>query len=174
MQIKTHGLFMKSGPTLANLQGQFDGTCWCWHLKRNVSISPALLATLFAGLSLLTLTIGSAFYWVGASLILPFSVIEVAALLTAYFYNAIHANDYEKLLVSESTIQIERKIGFHTSQIELLRSMTRVDQTLHPNKLIELRHGKHSTFFGRFVHANLRPELAQHISSRLMSRFQPH
>ena len=165
---------MKTDPTFANLQGQFDGTCWCWHLKRNVSISPKLLAMLFAGLSLLTLSIGCFFYWVGASLILPFAVIEVAALLMAYFYNAIHANDYEKLLVSESTIQIERKIGFHTSQVELLRSMTRVDQSLGHNKLIQLRHGKQSTFFGRFVHANLRPELAQHISNRLMSRFQSH
>lgn len=128
---------------------------------------------LFAGLGLVTLFIGGAFYWVGASLILPFSLIEVAALLMAYFYNAIHANDYEKLLVSESTIQIERKIGFHTSQVQLLRSMTRVDHSLEKNDLIQLRHGKQSMFFGRFVHANLRPELAQHISNRLMSRFHP-
>jgi uncharacterized membrane protein len=156
-----------------NVQGHFDGTCWCWHLKRNVSISPALLAMLFGGLSLVTLSIGSAFYWAGASLILPFSMIEVAALLVAYFYNAVHANDYEKLVLTDSTIEIESKIGFNLRQVQLLRSMTRIDPEVHKNELIQIRQGTQSTFFGRFVHANLRPALAQKISERLMSRFNP-
>jgi uncharacterized membrane protein len=162
---------MPQSSTLANLQGHNDGAGWCWHLKRNVSISPAMLAMLFGGLGLVTLIIGSAFYWVGASLILPFSIVEVVALLVAYFYNAVHANDYERLTLTDSTIEIESKIGFHTRQVQLLRSMTRVDSEVHKNQLIQLRQGKQTTFFGQFVHANLRPELAQQISHRLLARF---
>jgi uncharacterized membrane protein len=100
-------------------------------------------------------------------------MIEVAALLVAYFYNAVHANDYEKLVLTDSTIEIESKIGFNTRQVQLLRSMTRIDPEVHKNELIQIRQGTQSTFFGRFVHANLRPALAQKISERLMSRFNP-
>ena len=162
---------MSLSSTLANIQGQSQGSDWCWHLKRNVSMGPAQFARLLAGLSLITLLIGSAFYWVGASFILPFSIIEVAALLIAFFYHAIHANDYEKLVLSEGTIHIESKIGFKTTQVVLVRSLTRVDKELHKNALIQLRQGQQATFFGRFVHANLRPLLAQKISDRMLAPF---
>lgn len=161
--------FMTDRTLNSNLEGHFDGVCWCWHLKRNVSIGPSQMAWLLIGLALLTLFIGTAFFWVGASLILPFSILEVAALLIAYLYNAIHANDYEKLLLTEGFVQIESKFGLTTRQVQLVRSMTRVDRELHRNALIQLRQGHQSTFFGRYVHANLRPLLAQQISKRMLS-----
>jgi uncharacterized membrane protein len=104
---------------------------------------------------------------VGASLVLPFTLLEIAALLIAYFYNAIHANDYEKLIVDGNVIQIERKVGFKFTQTQLVKSMTRVDTLSHMNELVHLRQGKKNTYFGNFVHANLRPLLAKKISERL-------
>jgi len=92
-------------------------------------------------------------------------------LLIAYFYNAIHANDYEKLILQDGVVKIERKTGFKTSQVQLVRSLTRVDLELQKNALIQIRQGNQSTFFGRFVHANLRPELAQQISNRIFPSF---
>ena len=79
--------------------GSFDGTSWSWHLKRNISISPAQMALIFTVLGLISLAIGAGFYMMGASLVLPFSLLEIAVLLIAYFYNAVHANDYEKLVM---------------------------------------------------------------------------
>jgi len=154
-----------------NIQGSFDGSVWCWHLKRNISIAPSHLALIFVGLGLVSLAIGTGFYLLGASLVLPFSLVEIAALLIAYFYNAIHANDYEKLILQEGMVRIERKIGFKTSEVQLERSLTRVDKELHTNKLIQIRQGKQATFFGRFVHANLRPQLAQQISDRIFPAY---
>ncbi len=162
---------MENGNSSANIFGTYDDACWRWHLKRNISISPVKLALIFAGIGFISLLIGLVFFWLGASLILPFSIVEIAALLIAYVYNAIHANDYEKLILSRELVQIERKIGLKLHQAQLVRSMTRVDKTKLTNELIEIRQGKQLTYFGQFVHVNLRLSLAEQISARLLPQF---
>lgn len=150
-----------------NMMGINQGATWVWHLKRNISIAPSAMAFIFMGLGFVSLLIGFGFYLAGATLILPFSLLEITALLLAYFYNAVHANDFEKLTVEGNAIKIESKIGFKVTELQLVRSLTRVDTKLHLNGLIQLRQGKTDTFFGRFVHANLRPLLAKKIAERL-------
>ena len=149
------------------ISGKLDGTGWVWHLKRNISMAPSHLAFIFMGLGAVSLRIGFGFYWMGASLVLPFCLVEIAALVMAYFYNAIHANDYEKLTVDGNVITLERKVGFKTHQVQLVKSLTRVDTVSHLNEIVELRQGSQNTYFGKFVHANLRPQLARKISERL-------
>ena len=144
-----------------------QGASWVWHLKRNISIAPSTMAFIFMGLGFVSLLIGFGFYLAGATLILPFSLLEITALLLAYFYNAVHANDFEKLTVEGNAIKIESKIGFKVAEVQLVRSLTRVDTKIHLNGMIQLRQGKTDTFFGRFVHANLRPLLAKKIAERL-------
>jgi len=160
---------MMSGNNSEHILGSFDGSSWHWHNKRNISISPAQLAIIFAMLGLVSLIIGAVFYWYGASLILPFSVLEIAALLIAYVHNAIHANDYEKLTLTSDAVLIESKIGLKLQQVQWLRSMTRVDKTRLQNQLIELRQGNQLAYFGQFVHLNLRLLLAKQISERMIS-----
>lgn len=158
---------MKDALVSDNILGRHDGACWVWHLKRNISIAPQTLACIFLALAFVSVLIGIVFYLAGATLILPFSLLEISALLIAYFYNAIHANDYEKLIVAGNLIQVESKIGLKLNQIQLVRSMTRVDTLSHLNELILLKQGLKGTYFGRYVHANLRPMLAQKIAERL-------
>ena len=154
-------------PVSEKILGQSHGAAWVWHLKRNISISPATMAWIFIGLGSVSLFIGAGFYVAGATLVLPFSIVEIAVLLIAYFYNAIHANDYEKLTVEGNSVKIESKVGLKISQMQLIRSMTRVDTLSHLNEIIHVRQGPVHTFFGKFVHANLRPLLAQKIADRL-------
>ena len=160
---------MKTSPIPQAVLGNYDGSSWSWHLKRNISISPSQLALIFGALGLVSLIIGFAFYWVGASLILPFSLVEIAVLLVAYIYNAIHANDYETLTLNGNVIQVESKIGLKLNHMQFVSSLTRVDTLDHMNQLIQLKQGKKDTYFGRYVHSNLRPLLAKQISSRLLS-----
>ena len=160
---------MKTSHIPQAVLGNYDGSSWSWHLKRNISISPSQLALIFGALGLVSLIIGFAFYWVGASLILPFSLVEIAVLLVAYIYNAIHANDYETLTLNGNVIQVESKIGLKLNHMQFVSSLTRVDTLDHMNQLIQLKQGQKDTYFGRYVHANLRPLLAKQISSRLLS-----
>jgi len=150
-----------------SILGRHDGSRWVWHLKRNISIAPSDLAFIFLGLCVLSLLIGFGFYWMGASLVLPFCVVEISALFIAYFYNAVHANDYEKLVLDGNVITIEWKFGFKIDQVQLVRSMTRLDTSSQQDAMLQLRQGTKNTYFGKFVHANLRPLLAQKISERL-------
>ena len=154
-------------PVSENILGQSHGSAWVWHLKRNISISPATMAWIFIGLGFVSLLIGAGFYVAGATLILPFSLVEIAVLMFAYVYNAIHANDYEKLTVEGNSVRIESKVGLKISQMQLVRSLTRVDTVRHLNEIIQLRQGSSHTLFGKFVHANLRPLLAKKIADRL-------
>ncbi len=162
-------LFLKKidAPVSENILGQSHGSAWVWHLKRNISISPATMAWIFIGLGFVSLLIGAGFYVAGATLILPFSLVEIAVLMFAYVYNAIHANDYEKLTVEGNSVRIESKVGLKISQMQLVRSLTRVDTVRHLNEIIQLRQGSSHTLFGKFVHANLRPLLAKKIADRL-------
>lgn len=148
------------------ISGKQDGTSWVWHLKRNISIAPSHMAFIFISIGAFSLLIGVVFYLLGASLVLPFSILEVTVLLIAYFYNAIHATDYEKLTVDENVIKIESQFGFK-KQVQLVRSLTRIDTLSHQNEIVQLRQGLNYVFFGKFVHANLRPILAIKISERL-------
>ena len=169
-KVKTLNQCKMNNPDMTSLiLGSFDGTSWSWHLKRNISISPSQLALIFGALGFVSLLIGVGFYWAGASLILPFSLFEIVALLVAYFYNAIHANDYETLTLNGNVIQIESKIGLKLNHMQFVSSLTRVDTLDHMNQLIQLKQGQKDTYFGRYVHANLRPLLAKQISSRLLS-----
>ncbi len=158
---------MNNNPISENILGQNQGSSWVWLLKRNISIAPLTLAFIFMGLGLFSLFIGFMFYLAGATLILPFSFVEIAALLIAYFYNAVHANDYEKLTVEGNHIKIESKVGSKLTQIQFVRSLTRVDTLSHMNEIIQLRQGQKNTCFGKYVHANLRPLLARKISERI-------
>ena len=58
------------------------------HRKRNCSISPAALATVFALLALATLAIGVGFAAFGAWLILPFAGLETLLLAGAFLATA--------------------------------------------------------------------------------------
>jgi hypothetical protein len=69
--------------------------------------------------------------------------------------------------VDGNSLKIESKIGLKTSQMQLVRSLTRVDTLSHLNEMIQLRQGSTHTFFGKFVHANSRPLLAKKIADRL-------
>jgi len=164
-----HPSFLKriDAPVNENILGQSQGAAWVWHLKRNISISPVTMAWIFIGLGIVSLLIGAGFYWIGATLVLPFSLVEIAVLLIAYIYNAIHANDYEKLTVEGNSLKIESKVGLKTSEMQFVRSLTRVDTLSHLNEMIQLRQGSFQVVFGRFVHANVRPLLAKKIAARL-------
>ena len=150
-----------------NILGQSHGSAWVWHLKRNISISPVTMAWIFIGLGFVSLLIGAGFYWLGATLVLPFSLVEIAVLVIAYIYNAIHANDYEKLTVEGNSLKIESKVGLKTSEMQFVRSLTRVETLSDLNEMIQLRQGSIQAVFGKFVHANLRPLLAKKIADRL-------
>ncbi len=139
-----------------------------FYLKRNCSISPTLLAIIFILLGLISLLIGIIFYFFGATLILPFSFLEVFALVAAYFYNALHANDYERLRVDSKNVYFESKFGLKYREENFLKSLARILPSDH-HHLINLSQGQRNIHFGKHIHTRLRSLLEIEIKQALQS-----
>jgi len=137
-----------------------------FYLKRNCSISPTQLAIIFIFLGIISIFIGVIFYSFGATLILPFSFLEVFALVAAYFYNALHANDYEYLRVDSKNVYFQSKFGFKYFEENFLKSLTRVLPSSH-NNLINLTQGQKNINFGKNIHTRLRSFLEIEIRRAL-------
>jgi uncharacterized membrane protein len=139
-----------------------------FYLKRNCSISPALLAIIFIFLGFISILIGIIFYFFGATLILPFSFLEVLALVAAYFYNALHANDFERLSVDSKSIYFESKVGLKYREENFLKSLARILPSDHHN-LIHLSQGQRNIHFGKHIHTRYRSLLEIEIKRALNS-----
>lgn len=137
-------------------------------LKRNISISPTHLAFIFIFLGSISILIGVVFYLLGAPTILPFSFLEVFALVAAYFYNALHANDYERLKVDSENVYFESKFGLRYREENFLKSLARILPSDH-NNLIKLSQGQRNIHFGKNIHTSLRSLLEVEIKQALKS-----
>jgi len=120
------------------------------------------LAIIFLLLGMVSVGIGVIFYSLGATLILPFSFVEVFALVVAYFYNALHANDYERLRIDGKNVYFESKYGRTYREENFLKSLTRIMPSDNTH-LINLSQGKKNIYFGKNIHARLRPSLEREI-----------
>ena len=96
-------------------------------LKRNVSISPAGLACVFAALGIAALAIGTGFALVGAWLILPFAGLEVLLLGAAFLLQARHASDYERIVLDRGRLAIEVAQAERVARYELDARAVRVE-----------------------------------------------
>ena len=137
-------------------------------LKRNCSISPKQLAVIFIVLGLISIFVGTFFYSLGATLILPFSCLEVLALTAAYFYNAVHANDYERLIVGSQHVYFKSKLGHKFSEETFLKSLARILPSDHFD-LIKLSQGRRNIHFGKNIHSRLIPALELEVRQALRS-----
>jgi uncharacterized membrane protein len=76
-------------------------------LKRNCATSPAGLAGMFALLGAVSIGIGVGFAAVGAWLVLPFAGAVALALGVAFFAQARHAADYERIELASGRLTVE-------------------------------------------------------------------
>jgi uncharacterized membrane protein len=140
---------------------------WEWMLKRNCSISPYQLAGIFLFLAFVSLVIGLGFYFMGATLILPYSCLEIVILFTAFFYYAKHANDYERLVLKPNVIMFENKAGHLFKSVQLNRAFAKIELPSHQKDLILITQGAQKFHFGSHIHSNLRSHLGREIMLKL-------
>ena len=96
-------------------------------LKRNCSISPSGLACVFIALAVAVLAIGTGFAFAGAWLILPFAGLEVLLLGGAFFLQARHAADYERIALERGRLSVEMAQGARLARYELDARRVRVE-----------------------------------------------
>ena len=138
-----------------------------WFLRRNCSVSPMQLAWIYASLCLFSLTIAAFFWLQGASLVLPFAVLELFAVGCAFLVYARHATDGEKIVLQEGQLLVELESGGKVQKAQFQRDWVRVEPRKDDQSLIEVYGQGRSISVGRYIRPELRPLLAREIRQAL-------
>jgi uncharacterized membrane protein len=138
-----------------------------WFLKRNCSVTPGQLGWLYASLCVVSLAIGTFFWFQGAVLILPFAWVELAAVGLAFLAYARHAADGEHILLQGGRLVVELENAGRMERAEFNRDWVRVEPSVGDRSLIELSGQGRRVNVGRFLRPELRPALAQEIRRAL-------
>jgi len=138
-----------------------------WSLKRNCSVTPAQLGWLYASMCVVSLGVAGFFWSQGATLVLPFAVLELIAVAVAFLVYARHAADSERIRLLEGRLVVEQEMAGRTKRCEFAREWVRVAPRDEDGQMIELCGGGQSVRVGRFVRPELRPVLAQEIRQAL-------
>ncbi|MBU7576057.1 MAG: DUF2244 domain-containing protein [Hydrogenophaga sp.] len=138
-----------------------------WSLKRNCSVTPAQLGWLYASMCVVSLGVAGVFWSQGATLVLPFAVLELIAVAVAFLVYARHAADSERIRLLEGRLVVEQEMAGRTKRCEFAREWVQVAPREEDGQMIELCGGGQSVRVGRFVRPELRPVLAREIRQAL-------
>ena len=134
-----------------------------WLLKRNCSVTPAQLMTLFVSLCVVSLGIATFFWFQGATLVMPFAWAELLAVGTAFLIYARHARDGEKISLHGTRLVVELETAGRLERAEFNREWVRVEPKSGDGSLIEVSGQGRSVKVGRHLRPELRPALAREI-----------
>ncbi len=130
-------------------------------------LTPTQLAALMAVAGLLSLSIALAWAFLGVWWVLPFALIEIAGLSTAFFVYSRHAADLDRVLVGDNKVVVEVIDGAKRSRSECPNDRVRVAYSQGKKALIQMRLGTNDWQIGRFVPESQRGALAQEIAEAL-------
>lgn len=134
-----------------------------WFLRRNCSITPVQLGWLYLSLCVVSLGVGTVFWYQGARLILPFAWLEVTAVGFAFFLYARHATDGERISLEDGRLVVELEQAGRRERREFNRQWVRIEPCADDRSLIEVSGQGHTVKLGRYVRPELRPELAREL-----------
>ena len=138
-----------------------------WFLKRNCSVTPAQLGWFYASLCVVSLGIAAFFWLQGATLILPFAWLELAAVGLAFLVYARHASDGERISLKGRQLVVELENAGQLQRAEFNRDWVRVEPVADDRSLIQLSGQGRRVNVGRYVRPELRPMLAQELRRAL-------
>lgn len=138
-----------------------------WLFKRNCSISPADLASVYAALCGVSFAVAGYCYFKGATFVLGFASLELLAVGLALLVYARHAGDRETLTLVEGALQVEQCIGSRVERVEFHAEWLRVEPAAGQGSLVELSGRGRSIRVGRFLRPELRALLAREIRQAL-------
>jgi len=140
-----------------------------WFLRRNCSVTPRQLGWMYLSLCAVSLAIGTAFWFQGAKLVLPFAWVELIAVGIGFAAYARHATDGETIRLAGSQLVVELENGGKFERAEFRRDWVRVEPGAADSSLIELSAHGRKVQVGRYVRPELRPVLAREIRMALRS-----
>ena len=136
------------------------------RLRRNCSAKPSMLIAAFGVVSIISLAIGTVFWFLNVPLVLFYSVLEVSALLLAFYFYAKHAVDNETIILTKHKIIVEREIGGVVRLVCFDRGLLKSSFVNKGLDRILLLSPKDSIRFGRLIRKS-----AQLVLSEALNEF---
>jgi uncharacterized membrane protein len=140
-----------------------------WVMRRNCSITPRQLAWAFSALCLMSFLVAVFFLLRGIWYILGFTIIEIAAVGTAFIIFGRHVNDRETVRLNDGGLFVELVRIDQVRQYRLDPCTTRVEPPAGRNELVVLNAKGTRVEIGRFLTEWKRRELARELKSALAS-----
>jgi uncharacterized membrane protein len=134
-----------------------------WLLKRNCSLAPRQLLWCYLGLCGVSLMIAAGFWSAGASMVLPFTGVELLAVGAAMLVYARHAADTESIALGGGRLVVEYACASRIERVEFTPAWVRVEPEHGDRSLIELSGQGRKISVGRFVRPELRRQLADEL-----------
>lgn len=142
-----------------------------WLMRRNCSFTPKQVGIFYLSMVCFSGLITAYFWWVGAWMVLPFTLIELSVLGIALLIYARHARDYEKITLQNSELIIELNMGYKKTLTQWNAPWVRVKdpESLYDRKkdLVILESGAQTISIGQFILAEKRHDLAKEIRQAL-------
>lgn len=138
-----------------------------WSLKRNCSVTPAQLGWLYASICAVSLGVAGFCWSLGATLVLPFTALELVAVAVAFLAYARHATDGERIRLLQEQLVVELETAGRMRRCEFARAWVRVEVAEDGDRMIEVSGMGRSVQVGRFLRADLRPVVAREIRQAL-------
>ncbi len=142
-----------------------------WLLRRNCSLSPRHLGTVYLSLCLVSLVIGGFFLVLGAPWVLFFAGVELFALGGALLVFARHATDREQLTLVGQSLQVEQHYGSQVQLTDWVADRVTVEPVGGQGSLVKLSFRGQTLHVGRFLRPELRAAFAQELRQALRHRF---
>lgn len=138
-----------------------------WMLSRNCALAPRQLGAIYLSLVAASFGIATAFLLHGAWMILPFSLLEMAALGAALVIYARHAVDCERVSLGRDALEIESIDGTRRSVMRIDRRAARVELEARPKGRIAVVARGERVVVGRFVCERERRRFAMELRQAL-------
>ena len=145
--------------------GEGQGTEWL--LKRNCSITPQQLGSVYASLCGLSVLIAGFFYWQGAPYVAAFAGAELLAVGAALVLFARHAADREELTLVGRSLLVEQTLAGRTERAGWQADWLRVEPQAGQGSLVQLSGSGRTLHVGRFLLPELRGAFAQELRQAL-------
>jgi uncharacterized membrane protein len=138
-----------------------------WFLRRNCAVTPGQLGWVYVSLCIISLGIGTAFWTLGALLVLPIAWLELLAVGLAFLIYARHATDGERIYLQDDRLVVELENAGKLQRSEFRREWVRIEPHSDDRSLIQVSGQGKTVHVGRFIRPELRLLLAREIRMAL-------
>jgi uncharacterized membrane protein len=138
-----------------------------WLLKRNCSLSPRQLGSVYLSLCGVSLLIALFFLWQGAPLVMAFAGLELLLVGVALLVFARHASDRELLRLAGRSLTVEQRVGSRVLHTNFTAEWLTVEPAAAQGSLVQLSGEGRTVRVGRFLRPELRPAFARELRQAL-------